>query len=141
MLKEKRQGIYLAKETIAIMGDTAATSVSGRVNQIIQRYGEIISEVCPALTQGEWCLLFDLLNGTIMDNPRYLWAEVDDSIRMDGLADKWQVDGAALVVKLRGMTPEQGYAILETVARFWQCDFDDQMDWVKKILAAGGKLA
>lgn len=73
------------------------------------------------LSEAEASLVCDALNGTLFEphTIRLLWAEVDDAIRHDGLAEKWGVDGPALVERLRSLTPGQAYALVDAVERFW----------------------
>lgn len=73
------------------------------------------------LSEGEASLIVDVVNGTIFDpvSVRYLWEDVADGIELDGLDEKWDVDGASLVAKLRGLTYTQTVAIIEAAERFW----------------------
>lgn len=75
------------------------------------------------LTEPEAMLVIDALNGVLHDAPEsiptMLWAGVDDAIRLDGLDAKWGVDGAALVAKLRALTPTQASAVVDAVERWW----------------------
>ena len=73
------------------------------------------------LSQDEMSLLRDALNGVLHEPHTYrlLWAGVDDAIRHEGLAEKWHVDGEALVTRLRDMTPGQTMAIIDAVERYW----------------------
>src|SRR5690606_16279087 len=68
------------------------------------------------LTEGEAMLIADALNGTLMDetNAYLLGAEIDDSLE-DGLAEKWNVDGRALVARLRELSLIQCLAILDAI--------------------------
>jgi hypothetical protein len=72
------------------------------------------------LAPDELALIVDVLNGTLLGPATfgYLWAEVEDSLS-DGLADKWGVDGPALVAKLRGLPPCALYALTRAVTRYW----------------------
>ena len=38
------------------------------------------------------------------------WAGVEDAIALEGLAEKWEVDGPALVAKFRKLTPFEAWA-------------------------------
>lgn len=73
------------------------------------------------LTEGEASLLCDVLNGTLIEEASYrlLWAEIDDSLE-DGVAMKWEVDGPALVRKLRAFSPGALMAVADAVEAFWR---------------------
>jgi hypothetical protein len=47
------------------------------------------------------------------ETAQYLWAEVEDAIRLEGLDRKWGVDGQALVEKLRGLCPAEAWALIQ----------------------------
>jgi hypothetical protein len=53
---------------------------------------------------------------------QFLWMEAGDSLA-DGLAEKWEVDGSALVEKLRAATTAQRIALVEQIELWWtdQC--------------------
>lgn len=79
------------------------------------------------LTAGEACLLCDVLAGTLMDasSATMLWAEVADGIQLDGLADKWGVDGDALVARLKGLDRLTCLALVDAAERFWAGDLSE----------------
>lgn len=75
------------------------------------------------LSEAEAMLLIDSLNGTMHDTteslPTMLWAGVADSIRLDGLAATWDVDGSALIATLQALSPIQAVAVVDAVERWW----------------------
>lgn len=75
------------------------------------------------LSEPEAMLLIDSLQGVLHELPEsaptMLWAGVDDSIRLDGLDAKWDVDGPALVATLRALSPAQAMAVIDAVERWW----------------------
>ena len=74
------------------------------------------------LTAEEICLIIDMLNGHLTDPPetaRLLWAQVEDEIRYENLAEKWKVDGDKLVEKLKSMSLLACLAIIDAAERFW----------------------
>lgn len=82
-------------------------------------------------SEGEASLICDANNGTIWEahTLALLWANVADAIRLNGLEEKWGVDGDALVRKLQGLTPGQGAAVVDACERFWaRCDEVDVYD-------------
>lgn len=112
----------------AITARTSATSLSLTAQRDLERYYALLAAELRtvSLTAAEAHLLADALNGTLWEphTMRLLWAGVDDAIRLDGLAKKWQVDSGALVAKLRALTPGQTVAVIDAVERAWQADGD-----------------
>lgn len=102
----------------------AGVSLGSTVNRDIARYYALLADELRSvpLSEGEAALICDALNGTLIEPTivRLLWAEVDRAIQGDGLAEKWNVDGAALVSKLRGLTPGALFAVADGVERFWR---------------------
>lgn len=72
------------------------------------------------LTLGQAMLLIDALNGTLIEltTAQMLHYEIQDSLD-DGLAEKWSVDGRALVEKVRGWSLLQRLAVVDAVERWW----------------------
>ncbi len=108
-LKERADAIWHSKSLVA--------------KRDLERYYSLLERTLPTLglSKEEVCLVADSLNGTLIE-PHTLslvWANVDDSIRLDGLDEKWGVDGEALVGKLRAFTPLQATALVDAVERFW----------------------
>lgn len=116
---------------------------SGRLNAVCERYLAIVEDVAPTtLAEGEWCLLCDILNGTVrdVDCARLLWAEVEGSAP-NGMGEKWSVDVPALAAKIRGMSAAERHAILEVVDRFWLMhERPASSSWAERLTAAGAKL-
>ena len=88
------------------------------------RYYALLARSLAALTltEAEASLICDACNGTLWEPHTIplLWAAVDDAIRLNGLADRWRVDGAALVVKLRALSAGETFALADAVERFWR---------------------
>ena len=109
----------------ALAHNGGGRGLSHRLAQIADRYLEVLREArtsLPALSEAEWSLLRDSLNGTLHEPAamiRAMWVGVDDSIRLDGLDVKWGVDGAALVAKLRTLDYAQALAVVEAVEAWW----------------------
>ncbi|MCB0067038.1 MAG: hypothetical protein KDD77_07805 [Caldilineaceae bacterium] len=87
----------------------------------LARYYALLDAELPALSDAEQMALHDALNSTRLDaqSARMLWAIMDDAIRLDGLADKWEIDGWGLVNRLREMTPAQCLALVDASERYW----------------------
>lgn len=79
----------------------------------------------PTLTEPEWHLIFDAMNGTWTQDSAQLLsgavlANVADAIHLDGLDKKWLVDGPALVAKLTWMDYPAQVALVDACERFWE---------------------
>lgn len=94
------------------------------------------------LTPSEGALILDSLNGTILDArmSAMLWAQIEDNVFLDGLAGKWEVDGPALIEKLRSLTRLQALALVDMAERFWAGVSSDELasvdprEWMEKEL-------
>lgn len=73
------------------------------------------------LTVDEACLIVDALNVTIHDvrSGVRFWIDVQDAIELEGLAEKWNVDGKALIEKLTALDELSCMAIVDAAERFW----------------------
>lgn len=121
----KRSTIHMPAHIVEMIDvdKDAGEKLSPRIGLIIERYTTIVADHLPELTRGEWCACMDVMNGmfTGMGDPiatKYLWAEISDALD-DGLAEKWEIDGPALVAKLRKLDTASGIAIAEVGRRFW----------------------
>lgn len=73
------------------------------------------------LSYGEAALIVDCLNGALMRaHVTFLPAQVSDAIAYDNLAEKWSIDGEALLAKLRQASPLALCAIIDAAERFWE---------------------
>jgi len=74
---------------------------------------------------GEMSLLVDSFNATkIMPDAVYLrtatlTAHVRDAIKLDGLAEKWKINGAYLLAKVKHLAPAECYFLMELCNGFW----------------------
>jgi hypothetical protein len=125
--KAEKKGIYISprmSDVMGLCGDDTGITPSSRVNDIADRYGEIIRRASlPDFIEDEWNLLRDSLNG-VLHNPassiRGVWQGVEDSITLDGLSEKWAVDGESLLNKLRDLNYTQEVALIEQVEQWWR---------------------
>lgn len=125
-----RGGIYLnPRMDVAVVarGDSRSGVINRDLERLYALYARALREV--DLTIDEACLIVDVLNGSLMDanTACLLWASVEDGIRLDGLAEKWGVDGAKLVEKLRGLNDIQALALVDAGERFWQARGEGEM--------------
>ena len=95
---------------------------SHRLNQIADRYTELLRRnPLPDFSVAEWNLMRDSLNGGLHEPAatiRGVWQGVEDSL-LDSLGAKWDVDGPALVARLRDLTYAQEVALVEQIEAWW----------------------
>ena len=102
----KRTSLYLTAQSIEVINP--CTSLSGRINTIIARYQQMISQATPALTITQW----ELLCATLADTPneersaQYLWADIAAA------------GDNQLAEQIREMPSASHYAILDIVNRY-----------------------
>lgn len=115
---------FYIRETVAEELYTRGGNRSAVINRDLERlytiYKRALKEV--PLSASEACLIVDTLNGSLMDaySARMLWASIEDAINLDGMDKKWEVDGKALVEKLRALNDLQAMALVDAAERFWQ---------------------
>lgn len=124
----KRTSTYLSDRTVdildAAMGD--AGSLSGEINKAIDRYNEVVRRhrgVEKQFSEAELNALRDVANGwwaepaaTIAGG---LALELEDSLP-DGIAAKWEIDGEALLVKLRALSYADQLALVAGIEAWWR---------------------
>lgn len=90
----------------------------------LERYYAMIKQTLAkwSLSEGEASLIVDVLNGTITEphSAALLWAEIDDAITNDGVAERWSVDGEELVYNLRRASAFEALALIDAAERYWQ---------------------
>jgi hypothetical protein len=106
--------------------------------EMIEAYLYLLQVSLPKFTENEAMLIVDAMNGVLLDyhTASLLWANIDDAIRLDGLAEKWQVDGPTLVARVRSMTPFEQWAIYDAVRRAWNSEtyrIDNMEERVHKV--------
>lgn len=100
-------------------------NVSGAINTLAQRYGEMVERTLPTFTVNEWLLLFDVLSvASRPDDPGVFG--VPGMVRFDishkGSAEKWGVDGPSLMQRIDALSLCEVYAVLDAAVRFWMQD-------------------
>lgn len=102
----------------------------------VRRYLLTCVNCLPVLRLGEWCAIFDALNGTwMLDeswNPRYIGMEVHDSV---GLGEKWDIDQAALVATLMDADYGTCLAIADASEQFWADKSQPEDDGWRPLIA------
>lgn len=125
----------VTKWSISLMPDVAAhidlrsidrDNRSFVVNQQLKRYFDLLDQcrrdLRALLNDAECGLLLDVCNGVMFADPvsiRHLWGEVADAIKLDRVDQKWAVDGAALVEKLKGLSMGHLLAIVDSTELWW----------------------
>lgn len=92
---------------------------SGRLNQVASAYMVIVDALKPDFSVSEWCAVCDGLNSYPLDDRqsrRFAWASIADD---PSLGEKWGVDHASLVDKVRGLSEAQLIAMREIFERAW----------------------
>ena len=116
----------------------------------LTRYYYLLDQALHAtpLTRGEASAIADVCNGwwtdDLIDRPsyEYLWAELDDGCRLNGLDEKWGIDRHAFVARIRDLPSLHRAALVDAAARFWAAvsgDRDPQInDFFNLTEDAGG---
>lgn len=74
------------------------------------------------LTPAELSAILDVQNGHWYGDridAAEIWANVEDGCRLEGLDQKWTIDGPALVEKLKGLPLIEVHALADATVRFW----------------------
>jgi len=127
----KKTSVYITaniEKQIMQRGDNR----SGIINRDLERYYTVLDRALRtvSLTENEALLIVDVLNGSILDtlSVRMLWAGVEDAINLDKVDEKWGINGAALVEKLRSLGEIQCLAVVDAAERFWADEDNRNMD-------------
>lgn len=101
-------------------GETFVSSPDLVAKRDLERYYALLELVLPKFSLNESLLLVDAMNGCMLDIPtiHLLWANIADALE-DGLAEKWHVDGASLVARLRRLSRFECLAVYDAIERAW----------------------
>lgn len=101
-------------------------NISGAINKSLERYysllGRARAELRSRLSDAECALILDALNGSLFADTSsisMIWAEIEDACSLDSLYSKWEVDGEALVAKLRSASLIEAAALVDGSERWW----------------------
>ncbi len=132
MVVSNRISVYVGEQMLSALSnrEREGEGLSGLVNSIVDRYWRCCERSMPELKLGEWCCIFDALNGCWMQEfaeslPTYLIAEVADHIKLNGAAQKWAINGEALLGKLVALDYAQAMAVWDAAERFWRDKSND----------------
>lgn len=100
-------------------GEARSTVVTRDLERLYTLYRRALRRIDLGLDEA--CLITDALNSSLMtaDTAHLLWASIEDAMKYEGLTEKWEVDGKALVEKLRGLTEFECMAVIDAAERFW----------------------
>lgn len=121
----KRTTIYLNPPIAAALADVGEGSTSGRLGAICDRFAEIKrrARIRQRFSEGELMAVRDCCNGTWFEPAALIdgavLANFEDSIQ-DGIAEKWEIDAQAAIVKLRALTFAEQVALVEDIEAFWR---------------------
>jgi hypothetical protein len=130
-MKTQRLSITMPSHTLAQVearqarpGEERSTDRSAVIAKSLDRYFYALSAARRGLRErfsaGEQGLLIDVLNGTLFASPcaiGFLEHEVAAGI-VDGLAERWHVDGAALMKKLKALSYVEKLALIDAAERW-----------------------
>ena len=108
----------------------AASGRSGQIASDLARYYEALARARKALrsqfSTPELSAILDVCNGTVYGahSIPWLYASMQDALE-DGIAAKWQIDGPALVAKLRALSYIDAAALVDAAERAWRNLGDD----------------
>ena len=101
----------------------------------------LIRELRGKFERQELLLMLDVCNGLVLTPGmagQHLTADVSDGIALDGLADKWEIDGAALLTKLQGLSIFQLHCLEVWCRAYWELPRNDGMvsveRWIEQLL-------
>ncbi|QFU15153.1 hypothetical protein [Microvirga thermotolerans] len=116
---------------------------SNRINEICERYLELVRFDMPTLSLNEWVALLDCLNGTLRDAStiQCLEHDISDAIALDQLDKCWNIDGDDFCNRLKAMTYGQKTAIVEVVDRYWSAYGGKSVDANEALESIGAKIA
>ena len=105
--------------------DEQSTDRSSTIAKSLDRYFYALAAarrgMRSRLSEGEQGFILDALNGTLFSEPfsvGIIEHEIADAIA-DGYAEKWQVDGPALIEKLTALSYCEKLAIVDAAERWW----------------------
>ena len=118
--------ISLSEETRHALASRADPPEALPIERDLRRYYEALRHARATLRTvfkaNEVALILDVLNGPRLDDPYHVaWitAEIEDGIRLNRLDEKWQVNGAALLDILAGLSYVEKCALADAAERWW----------------------
>ncbi len=121
----RKISLYIGEPVEAVLAATGRDGEenrSGRLNMACERYMAMVADEIGRLdlTRAEWCAILEANSGVDLiggaGQGTMIWANLADS---PALAEKWTVDVAALVARLRALPRSTLLALREACDRFW----------------------
>lgn len=110
--------VGVLEEPLSRRANALPATPSAIAKRDLERYYAFLADEIGGLdiSEPEWNLLREVCGGTAWDvsSYGYLWAEIEESCR-DGLDQKWGVDGASLVQRVREYGLAGAIAIIDAV--------------------------
>lgn len=113
-----KRSVYFGDPIKALLEVVGEENVSGALNAAVARYLEVCKRHKPDLTKQELLAVASAVWSTDTQSfdPRRLWANVEDALKFEGLAQTVEeFDGPALVAKLQALDYAQSLAVLHEV--------------------------
>ena len=105
-------------------GEERSTVLSRDLIRYYALLREARAQVRESLTPAELSAILDVQNGHWYGQGllrgEEIWANIEDGCRLDGLAEKWEIDGSALVATLQALEPWHIHALADAIERFWE---------------------
>ncbi len=131
-MKTQRLSITIPTHTLAHVearqarsGEEQSYDRSATIAKSLDRYFYALAAARRGLRErfsaGEQGLLLDVANGCLFSSPSaigFIEHEVAGAL-VDGAAEKWQVDGPALVEKLAALTYAEKLSLIDAAERWW----------------------
>lgn len=122
----EKVSISLAPDTLGVITARDPGNRSGAIAHVVGRYAGLMQRIHRDLrtrfSAAECGLILDALNGSYLRddvNVMLLHASIEDAIVMDHLDRKWEIDGQALMLKLRECSAPDLYGIADAVEVWW----------------------
>ncbi|GHO89257.1 hypothetical protein [Dictyobacter formicarum] len=101
-----------------LQGRTPTGKPAGEIaRRDLVRYYSLLRQSLPAFQMAEAMLIVEALqrNPPDMEQVQRLWISVEQAVKADQLEQRWRVNAAALVERLRTLTPAECMAICDAV--------------------------
>lgn len=119
------EDVYADLELRLSYGQEGEENVSGAISRDLERYYAALERARKSLREklstAEVSAVLDNLNGVWHAEPfsiGLIYANVADGLE-DGLAEKWKIDGPALVAKLKALSFSESAALVDCAERWW----------------------
>jgi len=143
----KRHSIYLADEAGPVIQAFGEGSLSSIISTLLLRYASITKDACPELSEPEWSLICDVLNGCGAllssgghDHAVMAWASIADA-EQDGLGEKWGVKCMEVAEKIRALPLAGKIGVWDVAARFWASPRLNELSTLDLLIESGARVA